>query len=596
MPTNSSVIDLNQHAQLIKNKISALPGIAKMIYRKSNDAYSNELAKIIIKDKQILNDMQPFINSVKLCVTEENLKIITKYFNAKKREKGKMPDLYNSFAAVEDFILRLYVKRYKSVYLDGRMIYLRNNSRHTSTSDAGKLWLRDVGSITDSSYYKEYLTLEELVFSALIIPQVTSIIIGTGYRPKTQFNNLTVVEQLNHSINIACISYPAAAEFRGGATVHYDLYAILRPYASNKKAVKKYKDVIDAIKEDPALLQAMVSIYGKHSYVASNSIPGTSEVNLDNGYYISIPAYRARTINLLTSLLLSSDQQMQEHNLGKTFQLKGLGLGAFAFNAQDTKALKILQELYIYCVKAAVCEVQQRLSHINHINIINLPSSFRANSQPLLNLKELKSENFNITISVSTCNMNPSNRNFKANIGEIGGISTCGDSGSFFGNEGNIGFGTHSSDNPATQISLAIPDILNPDENDALNKNCIFIISNEISSLDQCDTPIITNNIINNETNTFHQTAEPKRTLFYFLIWPFKQFSLLFMFIIKFLIGSNNSSQVNMNGLRAAQAALRAQEVKPPHKIEKRNFNEPSSDEIKNCKNNLGEMPNSCKI
>ena len=73
--------------------------------------------------------------------------------------------------------------------------------------------------------------------------------------------------------------------------------------------------------------------------------------------------------------------------------------------------------------------------------------------------------------------MDPTEDSIEDRNTNIGGTIFCGDSASQVGNEGNIGMGRHSSDDPATLYSLLDPYILNPAKNEHLGqgKN-VFIL------------------------------------------------------------------------------------------------------------------------
>jgi hypothetical protein len=419
----------------------------------------NEKEKESFFSAQTENLITELKKSAKLIITDENMDILKNYYNARKDINDPLGKLYKKLS-FEDFILRLFHKRYKEVYLDGRALVLRDN---TSPNDESR----------NCSYLKnpnidEYLTLEEMILSPLVLPQVTSLVIGTGNRNPE--NKWDVKKEFDESCDIATFSYPAAAEFRDGNTLHYDLLFLTIP----KNKYNQYTaDELKQIGENSAIQAAAKSIYGhdmKEMPTFADIKQDSQEHILINGnqpYFLIKAAYINRTKNMLKSLLTAADAEMQEKGLGETFQLKGLGLGAFAFSGKDSTVK--LEKLYIEAVEETLNEID--LKYINHINLINLPSTFSNQNTQKYHYKK-----FN-RIALSKTNMDATVKQANGEEMNVGGTVFCGDSGSMVGNEGNIGLTRNSSDDPATQYSLLDPNILNPVENKhLLTKECISIL------------------------------------------------------------------------------------------------------------------------
>jgi len=438
-------------------------------------------------------------HSATLCMTTENQLILKDYYDARKQMNDPLGTLYQSIS-FEDFILRLYNNRFKEVYFDGRALVPRspddfNNTKKTLSSsfDAtisadnsrfntilNRALLKNIGTATDhDALYKKYLTLEETVLSTLVIPQATCIVIGTGSR--TEETTWDVTAELAQSIDAATFSYPAAAEFRDGNTLHYDLLFIAKP--ANPTAA--YHASITTIKNNPALIAAAKKIYGE-PLIFEKEINAIDFVTIPKtNWNIYKPAYLQRTVNMLTNLLLSADHDITEKKLGPVYQLKGLGLGAFAFKEGNS----ILERLYIEALKRTLENVSAQLQSIKIINLTNLPSSFANKATHLMNFlpsfpNKAEQDTNPVTciaiiqgIQVIKTKMDPSTQQYATIIGDIGGITVCGDSGSLFGNEGNIGLGRNSSDDPASQYSILDPCILNAAFNPTLlDKKCITVI------------------------------------------------------------------------------------------------------------------------
>ena len=411
-------------------------------------------------------------SSSKLIILDEHLSILRDFFETRRMDNDLLGKLYNEMTFPQ-FLLRLFQKRYKTIYMDGRVVLGRNaeDNLDIHTELAGKSFIYDIGTAADTSQlYKEYLTLEETMLSYLVLPQTLSVVTGTGDRSEKGWS---IAREFQTSIDAAVFSYPAAAEFRDGNTTHYDLLFIAKPLGGYLPDELKQ---IKHIAECPALFNAACKIYGdkfvlndtdvldhKKDYLhfRSNAVTG--------GFLLHKHAYLTRTKHMLKQVLLAAAHDMEKYQLGTTFQLKGLGLGAFSFSAYPH--VKQVEALFIEALKQVLTET--KINYIKQINLINMPTTFGI-------LKDnIYAEFTKNGIEVVRSDMNPTTKLHSSKIGVIGGTVFCGDSASMVGNEGNIGMPRGSSDDPATQYSLLDPNILNAASNPHLRgEECLFVMSN----------------------------------------------------------------------------------------------------------------------
>lgn len=449
------------------------------------DAFHNPIAYDLNRnalhlDTKTKSTIQESNESAKLVITPKNQQILLNYFISRRNEHDKLGNYYKTLSFSE-FILRLSHQRFKTIYYDGRAIILRDGASKTGE---GKAFLDKLGTNADrENLFRDYLTLEESVLSPLIIPQATSIMIGTGSR--THEDNWNIKQEFEDSIDTALISYPAAAEIRNGQTAHYDCIFIVKP----ERPSTAYLNRLNAIRANPALMIAAIEIYGNEfAFEAEDDAAFEKIIEGGQTHYLHKQAYLKRTENMLKSTLLAADAQMAKDGLGTTFQLKGLGLGAFSF-ASPVNTLKI-QRLYLQALKNVLRAKDMDLKHIQTINLINLPSDLGDNAMRAGDIKEeFEKKGIHVIRSV----MDPSAKTNQDQIGEIGGVVVCGDSGSKFGNEGNIGLDRKSSDDPAAQYSLLNPLILDAAANPVLrDENCIQVVDEgQFKALMQTDLPQI---------------------------------------------------------------------------------------------------------
>ena len=438
-----------------------------------------------------------------LFITEDNFNILKDYFMARKKEDDVMGRYYESLCqkggsetkGLEIFILNFLEKRYNVIYINGAWI---NTAPHTFNSIAqntvekggvkNKEWLSTIGTDgdeRDEKIYEKLLTIEEMSLSPLVLPKCTSVMIGTGYRPKI-YKDRTVEpidykKDLEESIDCAFLCYPAAAEFRSGSTAHDDAQFILRCTTKSDEfqEFRKRKSYLQTQK-GTAYLEAAKKIYGNHHEIEVSEQP-SAETNgnylkLNDDFSLNISAYKARTKNTLKQVLLSANQDMEKYQLGTVFQLKGLGLGAFAFSNADSN--QKIETLYIECVKEVVDELRNKnaLTYIKKINLINMPSFFSNKENKAETLYADSNPLYKDIITYT--NMSATKR--LATALDVGGTVFCGDSGSKIGNEANRGMTASSSDDPATMYSLLSPKILDPTQNECLrDAQCISILTSD---------------------------------------------------------------------------------------------------------------------
>jgi hypothetical protein len=414
-------------------------------------------------------------SSAKLAITDENYQILKEFFDDRKQVADILGKYYQTLS-FDNFILRLFHNRYTEVYFGGRAVVLKDGEDVSRcmgdhTGITGRQFLRDVGTADDTQqHYKNYLTLEEAALSHLILPIATSIVIGTGSRSDTW----DVKKELGESIDVSTFSYPAAAEFRDGSTAHYDLYFLTKPQNLDEYAKAEFQMQVALIKSNPALMKAARGIYG--SKFAFEEDVATEFLSVDNKrFYLHKNAYLARTKNMLKTLLLANDQQMKEMGLGQTFQLKGLGLGAFSF----TVSTPLIETMFRQALNEVLNDPTVILQHINCINLINLPSIREKADGTIVELPSVR----NIRLIDSKMSQPTSKIHSQAiGTGEIGSVVICGDSGSKVGNEGNMGAQRSSSDDPASQYSLLNPTILDPDVNPALKEiKCVQVLKTKVA-------------------------------------------------------------------------------------------------------------------
>ncbi len=428
-----------------------------------------------------------FKKTAKLFITEENLAILHDFFEERKGVNDKLGNLYN-IIKFEDFILRLMNKRYKEIYLDGRALVGRDDAplpRFDSDVQARE-FMNNLATKGDANnYYQEYLTPEEMMLAPLVLPQAASLIIGTGNR-SDQWGAAQVYNEFIQSVDVALLSYPAAAEYRDGRTASYDLLFTTFFNGAVDRTGNHDKTRKQVLQENKALMKAAAKIYGANHSLSGNRVtlePMSARHRkgyVEMPHQLNIAAYKARTKNTLKLILLAADHDMEKYDLGTTFSLKGVGMGAFSFTGSG----KVFEQLTKQALQEVMGEIT--LSHIKKINLISWPSVFRSVKD------ERERAVYEGDSTVKGVKVVESNRpeSLKKVAGEEGVAATvyCGDSGSLVGNEGNIGLARGSSDDPAMQYSMYDPQLMDPYRNHYLNQaEAISIVNDrgEVCSIDE---------------------------------------------------------------------------------------------------------------
>lgn len=420
-------------------------------------------------------------HSARIYIPENIEQIILKFFETYKQQNTPLGKLYNTMS-FSDFIERLITKTYKAVYLDGRILWGRNNHEdrlfkslpnypNAQLNDNWNL-LKKVGSNDDTEMVcYDYLSLEEIGIKSLLISQAVCLPIGDGRRDTEYSENsetytdfqLPIIDSLiaaeRRPVVVATIS---GIEARNGRTLHPDLFIIFSP----KKPNKLWAEAVMNLKKSPYYTVAN-QIYGDKlaidylsSYMAKDSdfiLFGNDKY--DEEWYICAPAYKYRMKLLYRNLLMSADKQMQAYDLGHAYNLKGLGLGYFGFSS----ATSILEKLCKEALNETLTEI--KLQHITHINLINWPSQiYKIDNDVSLN----KQTNLQQISTIGSVKIFEGIAEPFAEIEgnePIGGSHACSDAASQFGNEAHIGMPPSSSDDAATYYALLDPTLLIPDEN-----------------------------------------------------------------------------------------------------------------------------------
>lgn len=436
-------------------------------------------------NKQQLAALKRLSHSARIYLSDEVEAILKAFFESHQNQNTPLGQLYRTMHFT-DFINRLITKTFKSVYLDGRVLYGRPHQAHRlinalpgyPNADAkdNLALLQKIGGLQDTEeVFKDYLTLEEIGIKSLLIAQAVCLPIGDGRRDTT----FTEDHSPPHSFQIPVIESLAAAkkqpvvvasisgiEARNGHTIHPDLFIIFAPKTPNHL----WKNMVNSLKKS-SYYQVSKQIYGDKlaiDYEAKSLAEDKDFVLFGDGeyeqaWYVCTPAYKKRMKLLYRNLLTAADKQMKAYDLGHTFHLKGLGLGYFGFGA----ATPLLEMLSKEALSETLAEI--KLNHIQQINLINWPSQLNQMDaeKPLhqqtalhqiacigsIRLYEGIAEPFSVMDEAAK---------------DLGGTHACADAASQFGNEVHIGMPPSSSDEAATYYALLDPTLLIPDMHDEL--------------------------------------------------------------------------------------------------------------------------------
>lgn len=398
-------------------------------------------------------------------IIKEDEAALRQFYNLTKRLSTPLGKLYQTLS-FEQFIDRLETKKFAAAYLSGGLLKARDphDALGKQLDQQGTSWrpsindplLRRIGTSEDSDkLYESYLSLEEIALSSLLIDQALSLPLGTGSRDyetidEPNSDELRFTWDARQQLKIALpqlitLSMPAGIECRDGATCHPDLWMVAlpeNPSADFKQLANRFKD--------NTFMQTARHLYGHktaldvdlktakkdHDFTAIKSTNGKT-------WYLCKPAYKHRCKQILKQQLLAADHHMQQYTLGTTYQLKGMGLGAYGFS----QAQPLLEQLYIEALEEVITETALR--YIKTICLINLPSKLTqaTPSEPM-------EKNIN-HIKIIERMIDPLAKH--AIDGLIGGSHACGDRAAQQGNEFNAGIGPASSDDPATLHSVYHP-------------------------------------------------------------------------------------------------------------------------------------------
>lgn len=435
-------------------------------------------------------------NSSRIVVEKKHMEVLYQYFTDARTTDSIMGRFYNTMN-FEDFLQRLFQKRFLTCYLNGRLLIPRDKSdvlgKALFKDKVSKLLsgsnpfshhrqlLLNIGTEADrDEIFKEYLTLHELILTPMLLAQTISIIIGTGSRSI----DWPYVREAELSADLVVLTNTVAPEFGNGATLHPDfIFCVLLENHSPQFSTR-----INNIKENTPLLNAARQLYG--GKLAIDYTGDDARKNLNDEFlplnvmgvdvWLYKPAYLARIKSLLKTLFLSNDEAMRRADTGTVFTLKGMGLGEFGFSEPHNQ--EQLEQLFVQAVKEVLNENAKRFTHIRTVSLTNLPSDWKdwSTNHWMDPREEAKIDGVRLVRSVTT----PTSKTLPNDHNEIGGTHFCGDSGSFIGNEGQIGLGRENSDDPATLYSMLDPTQLDPRHNPRLQSaDSIVILDSEANTL-----------------------------------------------------------------------------------------------------------------
>ncbi len=388
--------------------------------------------------------------SASIFIYPDDEMILKNFFQRARNENSPLGKLYQTLA-YDQFLRRLVEKRFKSAYLDGRMLLPRHSDdvldRALSDIDRNNprevcQLLQKIGSTADQhAIFKQYLSLSEIAVASLLMPQMVTLAIDNGSRKvlldeKTERltwdPRLGLIDTVQNPIVVAS---PSGIECRNGTTVHPDLFMVALPAHPNALWHERAEQIRASV-----LYSVAPDLYGKILGLDVTPQAATADkVNFaeiadpssGTRWYLCLPAYKQRAKKTLRLLLTGADKQMQAHALGTSFNLQGLGLGYFGFSFASDHEERLLKE--------ALFEVlsEERLQHITQVNLLNWPSKFQsahdteqseAQQPPLAPIKVING------VRVTEGCGDPLSRTLK-DSGSIGGTHSCGDSAAYFGNE-----------------------------------------------------------------------------------------------------------------------------------------------------------------
>lgn len=454
-----------------------------------------------------------------LVITVEDGKVLQSFFEKTKQENSKLGELYRSLT-FRGFIQRLVTKRFDQAYLNGKEIFPR---QYTSDSDPVRQFFKkiphakyqskfvrchflDIIGTEQDEYdiYKEYLSLEEMSVSGLVLMVITDLVIGRGARGdwKPRANNnwyndahreTFYREQAKDSAKACVFSYPAGLEFRDTLSASFDtVYCLISNNSDGELSRRRNKALAN-----PAMGETLQGLYGKKSALSFRSYEKAEEdkqlnpndwISFDIGkedFLLYKPAYQAKIERILTQIILAHDKSMAELGMGRVLNIKGLGLGAFGIDKCNHR----LEAIFIDAVRKVHGQLAGRLQFITCINLINLPSKFNHKLKlptPLTMLSEPQ-QGVRLTMNYmdpTTHYIVPtSDATYGTPDVEVGGVIICGDPATAPGNEArvchnassSVGLQADSSDDPAQLYAMAQPSVFDPNANpNMINNICML--------------------------------------------------------------------------------------------------------------------------
>lgn len=394
-------------------------------------------------------------------INQESLSLLQKFYLSLQKEETPLGGIARKLTFPE-YLQRLMHCRFKVAFMDCHVLIPRNPddkwAQAVGTSGRNVLknreMLRKIGTLEDTTgICEDYLSLPEIIMATLLPLSGISLAIGTG----TRDGGVDPVEDLKKvSARPYFITQAFGVECRNGTSAHLDLAMTARPATPNFD----WEMSVKIIQNSAPLMQVAHAIYGNPLAfeTPSTELPHHPDFMPVEGYdgeiwYLYKPAYQARLKSQFRLLLSQADATLEKYRLGQSFNIKGLGLGAFGFFHHQTLLETLVQEALIETLK------EVKLSYIKQINLINFPSSL----EKIKNFEEIHTQPVlwevtkiqGIVIKAGYCN--PLDQFTQGLDYPVGGTHSCADSASAFGNEYQMGGKRESSDDPAVAESLFNP-------------------------------------------------------------------------------------------------------------------------------------------
>jgi len=436
------------HLNLNKHTVAAIYQAVKQ---------STETHTDILLDPYQRKLIENFNQTIGVRIDSKTLETLRIFYVNLQKEVSPLGDIYRSMS-FEQYLQRLMHCRFKTAFMDARVLIPRNfGDKWSKAVGDGRDVIKNrqmlclIGTPDDQDKIcEEYLSRAEIIMSALMPLSGITLAIGTGSRSLES----DPVQELNRVAPAPYfISQAFGVECRDGLSGHFDLMMTARPAHPNQA----WADAIAAVTASKALMSVAHNLYAEKLAFEYNpetlaSNPDFIAVRNHSGdlWYVSRSAYKGRLKQQFIQLLSHADQVMSEHRLGQSFNLKGLGLGAFGFYHASLVLEKLAREALIEAL------ADHPLNYIKQLNLINWPSLMG----PICDLKYL-SERPKLTylcqiggvvLKEGLCD--PLDKRTEGLDYPIGGTHSCADSASAFGNEIHIGETRASSDDPAVSESI----------------------------------------------------------------------------------------------------------------------------------------------